>query len=207
MFVQARSCSIQEEKMQLACVDETEYAELARSFGPCVRRAYEIPMSGASLDEWALRLARNRRAEVGMVIVNPSGQVLTHTKPFYPAGIFRIPTGGVGRDERVLAALRREVWEETGLEAQVRRLLAVLEYRFTDGVSEVHFATYLFLLQSNGGAPRLHDEQERISGFGHTDAAGLRRIAEQLESLPPDWSDWGRFRAVAHRVAAETLMG
>lgn len=188
-----------------ACVDEAEYAQLARAFGPCVRMAYEIPMSAASLDEWTQRLARGRRGEVGMVIVNPAGKVLTHTKSFYPAGIFRIPTGGIGHDERVLDALRREVWEETGLEAEVQRLLAVLEYRFTGDAREVRFATYLFLLRADGREPRLQDANERIAAFRQDDIAGLRRIAEQLEGLSGDWNDWGRFRAVAHRVAAEVL--
>lgn len=190
---------------QRACVDEAEYAQLTQAFGPCVRRTYEVPMSAASLDEWAQRVAGGRRGEVGMVITDRAGQILTHTKPFYPAGVFRIPTGGIGASEGVLDALRREVWEETGLEADVRRLLAVVEYRFTDGAREVRFATYLFLLQTDGGAPRAQDANERIMAFGGTDAAGLLRVAEQLESLPGDWSDWGRFRAVAHRVAAETL--
>ncbi|MGB9594194.1 MAG: NUDIX hydrolase, partial [Anaerolineae bacterium] len=130
----------------LACVDEAEYAQLAQDYGPCVRRTYEMPISSASLDEWARKLGENRRGEVGMVIVSPAGQVLTHTKSFYPAGVFRIPTGGIGQEEPVLDALRREVWEETGLDAEVQRLLAVVEYRFTNGAREVRFATYLFLL-------------------------------------------------------------
>lgn len=191
---------------RLACVDEAEYAELEKAFGPCARRAYEILTSGADFDEWTRKLAKDRRAEVGMVIVNPTGQVLTHTKSFYPAGAFRIPTGGVGPDERVLDALRREVWEETGLEAEVQRLLAAIEYRFTDGAREVRFATYLFLLHADGHEPRAQDAGEDIAEFVWTDVPGLQRIAAQLESLPGRWNEWGRFRALAHRVAAETLL-
>lgn len=187
------------------CVSETEYAQLVKAFGPCVRRTYGVSMSGASVEEWAQRVARGRRGEVGMIIVESGGHILTHTKPFYPAGVFRIPTGGIGEKEGVLDALRREVWEETGLEAEVRRLLAVVEYRFTDGVREVLFATYLFMLESDGSEPRLQDEHELTTAFGWTDGTGLLRIAEQLERLPGDWGDWGRFRAVAHRVAAEAL--
>ncbi|MDH7489068.1 MAG: NUDIX hydrolase [Anaerolineae bacterium] len=189
----------------LACVDEAEYAELARDYGPCVRRAYDIPTSSTYFDEWVYKLAKNRRAEVAMVILNPAGRVLTHTKSFYPAGAFRIPTGGIGHEERVLGALRREVWEETGLEAEVQRLLAVIEYRFTDGAREVRFATYLFVLRADGHAPCVQDANERITEFQQVDVAALHRIAVQLEGLSGGWNEWGRFRAVAHRVAAETL--
>lgn len=196
---------MEENMTQLGCVDEAEYEELTRSFGPCIRRAYEIRMSDAYFHEWAQKLAQNRRAEVGLVIVNSAGRVLTHTKSFYPMGTFRIPTGGIGHEERVLNALRREVREETGLEAEAQRLLALIEYRFADGTREVRFATYLFLLRAHDQAPKVQDLNERIAAFGQTDVAGLVRIAEQLERLPSEWNAWGRFRALAHRVAAEVL--
>ena len=34
---------------------------------------------------------------------------------------------------------------------------------------------------------------------------GLNEVAEKLETLPPDWLDWGRYRATAHRLIVELL--
>lgn len=104
-------------------------------------------------------------------------------------------------------ALLRETWEETGLKVEVERLLAVLEYRFTDGQRSLPFATYLFLLRYGSGKPSVQGGQERIAEFREVDAGDLASLAASLESLAEDWDDWGRFRAVTHRVAAELLGG
>lgn len=186
-------------------IDPEEVARLEREFGPCAHLSYDVPMSASSLDYWLRRIPSRRRAEVGMVIVGPDGRVLTHTKPHYPGGTFRILTGGIKPRERVLPAIRREVWEETGLNAAIERLLAVLHYRFTDGARQLPFATYLFLVRSDGSAPSPQDKDERISEFREMLPGDLMGVAHTLESLPEKWDDWGRFRAIANRVAAELL--
>jgi hypothetical protein len=64
-----------------------------------------------------------------------------------------------------------------------------------------------------GGEPSPQDESERISDFASSSKAGLWQIADALEALPEQaskdlgatWRDWGRFRAVAHRVVADLL--
>ncbi len=192
---------------RLPTVDPDEYALLNREFGPAVRRAYTVAMSSASLDYWLKTIRQTRRGEVGMVILRPSGRILVHTKEFYPGGVFRIPTGGISWGEGVLDALAREVWEETGLAAEVLRFLAVLEYRFTDGVRDIPFVTYLFLLRHGAGVVMLQDADERIAGFDEIEIPHLHRMADVLERLEGDWLDWGQFRAVAHRLAAELLVG
>jgi len=189
----------------LPAIDPEEVAGLERQFGPCARRTCVVPMRPESVDFWAKALSSNRRAEVGMVILCPSGKILVHTKDFYPKGTFRIPTGGIRPDESVLDGLRRELWEETGLRAEVLRFLAVLEHHITDGEREVLFVTYLFLLRQNSCEVSQQDSDERIAEFREVDAAGLAAAAEGMERLPEDWDDWGRLRAVANRAAAELL--
>jgi len=189
----------------LPSIDSKEILRLERDLGPCARLSFDVPMSASSLGYWLRRIPSRRRAEVGMVIVGPEGRVLTHTKPHYPGGTFRILTGGIKPRERVLPALRREVWEETGLTVEIGRLLAVIEYRFTDGTRQLPFATYLFLVRSDGSVPSPQDEDERIAEFREVDASDLNGVADSLEHLPQDWDDWGRFRAIANRAAAELL--
>ncbi|MCS7068896.1 MAG: NUDIX hydrolase [Meiothermus sp.] len=156
-----------------------------------------------------LAVARTRIAEVCLVYQQPTGLYLTMTKPFYPAGVYRLPTGGILPGESVLEALERESWEETGQTAQVLRYLAHITYLHNEGRL---FHSYVFLLAS-GGHPKPQDHLEQISDFQEVAATGLLAIAEKLEGLPPDfspelkatWADWGQFRAVVHRVAAQTL--
>lgn len=186
-------------------VDPEEYNLLNREFGPAVRRTCDVAMSPMGLDYWLKVVREGRRGEVGMVILRPSGRVLVHTKDFYPGAVFRIPTGGISWGETVLDALKREVWEETGLTAEVLRFLAAAEYRFADGARELPFVTYLFLLRQAAGAPLPQDSGERIAEFDEVEIPDLLRLAEILEGLKGEWAEWGRFRAVAHRLAAELL--
>lgn len=188
-------------------IDPKEMSDLEREWGPCVRMECDVPMSPSSLDYWLKRVPAKRRAEVGMLILGPNGRALIHTKPHYPEGTFRIPTGGIKPRERVLAALRREVWEETGLSVDVERLLAVLDYRFTDEQREVRFATYIFVVRADGSVPSPQDEDEQIAEFREVELSGLNGLADSLEGLRTQWNDWGRFRALAHRAAARLLEG
>ena len=153
-----------------------------------------------------------------MVIRRPNGKLIAAKKTFYPAGAFRLLTGGVGHGELIGAALLREVAEETGLDVVVRRFLAVIEYQMQgmgdggwgmgDRAPIPHsFATFAFLLDEIGGILHVQDADERIEAFHELAVADLPAQAETLENVPDthdheidgSWRDWGRFRAVAHR--------
>jgi 8-oxo-dGTP pyrophosphatase MutT (NUDIX family) len=150
----------------------------------------------------------SRTAEVCLVLRRSGQTYLTMTKDFYPAGVYRLPTGGIEPGETILQALERESLEETGLVVGVKGYLAHISYQHDGGL----FHTHCFLLEATGEA-HSQDPHERISGFSSATARQLLQIAEALETLPNQvskelgttWSDWGRFRAVAQRVVAEAL--
>jgi NAD+ diphosphatase len=186
---------------------ESEVAELAARYGAPRRVAVELegqPFSPLILND--------RHGEVCMVVRRPNGKLITAIKTFYPPGAFRLLTGGVGHGEPIATALLREVAEETGLDVAVRRFLAVIEYRLA--LLHPHpFATFAFLLDEIGGTLATQDEGERLGGFREVALAELPEIADALERVPDSfdreiegsWRDWGRFRAVVHRVVYEAL--
>jgi 8-oxo-dGTP pyrophosphatase MutT (NUDIX family) len=186
-------------------VDPFEFAALARAYGPSRHQVCQVRMQPAGLSTWLAKIERGRRAEVAMLVLRPSGGMVVQTKDFYAPGTYRIPTGGIDAGESALDAVRREAWEETGLRVEVQRFLGVLAYCLTDGDRKAPFATYVFLLRSSEGAVKVHDPGERISGVREVRPAELTDLAERLERLGGAWSDWGRFRALAHRFAAEQL--
>jgi ADP-ribose pyrophosphatase YjhB (NUDIX family) len=141
-----------------------------------------------------------RRAEVAMAIRRPNGTILLQTKEFYPAGTFRLPTGGIKGGEDVEHALLREVYEESNLSVEVEQFVAAIDYQAPDG--RTPFRTYLFLLRETGGELRVNDPKERISGWDERDAAGLRRAITELSTVDEGWRKWGCFRA----LAIETLL-
>lgn len=149
-----------------------------------------------------------------MVIRRPNGMLLLAIKTFYPRGAYRLPTGGIGVGEPILGALTRETAEETGLETTIRRFLAAIAYRSDAAkTGEPVFRTFAFLLDETGGTLGARDESERIEEFIEVDPGELTAVADRLErvtSLPSteiggDWADWGRFRAVVHRVVHDAL--
>ena len=149
-----------------------------------------------------------------MVIRRPSGRILLSIKTFYPRGAYRLPTGGIGHRERILDALARETEEETGLDTALRRFLAAISYR--DGAAPEGppiFHTFAFLLDEIGGTLETRDAEEQIEEWIEVEPAELSTVATRLERVTTAysdeiggrWSDWGRFRAIVHRVVADAL--
>lgn len=156
----------------------------------------------------------DRFAEVCMVVRRTSGRVLLSIKTFYPRGAYRLPTGGIHHEESIGGALLRETKEETGLDTEVRRFLAAIDYHDAlqpEGPPIFH--TFAFLLDETGGTFETLDTDEQIEDWVEVDPATLGEVAAKLASIPSkhsdeiggDWADWGRFRAVVHRVVYEAL--
>lgn len=155
----------------------------------------------------------DRFGEVCMVVRRPGGKLLTMKKTFYPPGAYRLLTGGINHGEHVLDALLRETYEETGLEVTITRFLAAAVY-YIGGTDTVPvFYTFAFLLDEVGGALGVVDEKERVEAFREVKPADLPTLADYLDGMgrdysgeiAGDWRDWGRFRAVIHRMVWEAL--
>lgn len=189
---------------------EHEVRALAERWGTPLRET--ITLANTRFDPLG---KTDRYGEVCMVVRRPNGKLLTAIKTFYPRGAYRLLTGGIHHDERIFDALLRETAEETSLEVEVRRFLAVVEYRHQTHApgAPAPFATFAFLLDETGGTLRAADPDERLEAFREIDVAELPALASFLAQLRGDgseeiegrWSDWGMFRAAIHRVVYAAL--
>lgn len=186
-------------------VDEAQVDKLIRKYGPIHREHHVLHISAESEQWWRDMRARGRKSEVILALQRPGGRVLLHTKPFYPPGTWRLTSGGVKPKEKIVKAVRREGYEELGLRVRVERFLGVITYAFQHDET-VAFASYVFLV-SGDGEPHPTDLDERISGYREVPWSELPAIANALEAVPPDWIDWGRFRAIGHRFVGKLVTG
>lgn len=156
---------------------------------------------------------RDRYGEVCMVVRRKNGHLLTAIKTFYPRGAYRLLTGGINYGEPVLDALLRETNEETGLQVEVKRFLAAVAYQLKSDDETPIFYTFAFLLDEVGGTLGALDESERVESFREIEPSELPKMADflahlghqQSEEIDGDLNDWGRFRAVIHRLVWEAL--
>ena len=138
----------------LAPAIETEVADLAVRYGQPQRVAVEL--SGAPFSPLTLE---DRHGEVCMVVRRPRGKLITAKKTFYPAGAFRLLTGGVDHGEPIADALLREVAEETGLEVRITDVLDSIEYWFVQRGTRIHKTVHYFLMEPIGGDLADHDRE------------------------------------------------
>jgi ADP-ribose pyrophosphatase YjhB (NUDIX family) len=180
-------------------IDPAEVADLSRRFGKPLRPVFALPYLPLAPGKRV-----KRRGEAVFALRDPAGAILLHTKSFYPAGIYRLPGGGIDWNESAKAAVLREIREETALDARISRFVALIEYDIAG--ERASFPTYLFLLDAaNISSAHPADPHEAITAFRPVSAAGLRAAAASLRALPADWSAWGAFRAAAHDVLAGAL--
>lgn len=187
---------------------QNELAQLAERYGqPLIHTANLNSRRFDPLNK------RDRYGEVCMVVRRPNGRLLTMKKTFYPAGAYRLLTGGINHGESVFAALQRETQEETGLTVNVSRFLASAAYRVPDLELQPAFYTFAFLLDEIGGTLGAIDADEQVEAFQEVEPDDLLKRAEYLANLQlPDsdeisgsWRDWGQFRAVIHILVWQAL--
>jgi 8-oxo-dGTP pyrophosphatase MutT (NUDIX family) len=171
---------------------------LGAIYGRAAEELVEIRRPSHASGPAGFPLSSRRTSEVVLIVPRPNNKILVHTKNFYPSGIWRLPTGGIRRRERIETALRREVIEEIGQALEPVRFLFHLRFHW-DGY-EKEFHSFGFLMSRPRGRITSLDRREQISAFRDSDRPGLRGIADRLESLRGNWVGWGRFRAAPHRT-------
>ncbi|MBN1464187.1 NUDIX hydrolase [candidate division KSB1 bacterium] len=162
-----------------------------------------IDLSAEHLAIWDDRVngEKKRRGEVVLGIYNGQNKILLHTKSFYPQKIYRVPTGGMHADEGAVAALHRELHEETGFFAASFQLLALLLYVFRHAQQVVPFLSFIFAISVDDDAPRCKDAGENISGYRWIEPAQLASVSAELRGLQEDrWQEWGKMRAIPHEI-------
>ncbi len=148
-------------------------------------------------------LHKERDGEVVGAIFRSNDKLIAITKPFYPKGTYRFPSGGIEGSESIEKALYREIQEETNLTVKIVQYVAIVEY--TVETSLRHFTSHVFLVKETGGELSCVDQDEQISEYKEIDLEGIEEIVTHLENLGGEFSEYGIFRAVPHKAILNAL--
>ena len=111
---------------------------------------------------------RLRRTTSCAVTFNPQGQILLHRRT--DNGNWALPGGAIETGETAEQSVVREVWEETGYQVVVVRLIGVYSHpeqttiTYPDG-EVVNYVSLSFECSVTGGAPQLSDETSAVDWF------------------------------------------
>jgi len=145
------------------------------------------------------------QGECVLTILTSQQFVWLHTKDFYPAACYRLPTGGIKPEEYPDEAARRELREEVGC-AGSSRMMRLGKVTYVGASGDAYpFVSYLYQVAPVEITPTSADESERISGWKTVPISHLGAIASELRALPAEWADWGCFRAIAHDAVLDIL--
>ena len=184
-------------------IDQAELHALANKYGQPLRRRYMIE-ADSYMRAYRGQQDPDRRGEVVFAIRQPNGEILLHTKHRYQKPIYRLPSGGIERDEPVEDALFREIAEETGQIVKLRRFVAVLDCNFVCEHGTFPFVSYIFYLDSLCMELRPTDTEE-VAGYRTVPASDLGEVAQSLRALDLERRCWGYWRSLAHDLVHNDL--
>lgn len=119
---------------------------------------------------------------VGAIILDGRQVLLCRRgKPPY-VGCWSLPGGIVELGEPVVAALHREVREETGLEVTIVRLAEIYERIIPDGENrtEYHYVLLDYLCHVESGKLKAGDDAAEVRWFASTELASLEMTPDSL---------------------------
>ena len=124
------------------------------------------------------RIRKRQRTAAYACVIRDDAILLTRTSALAPdPGTWHLPGGGIDHGETPVDTIRRELWEECGLEGRATELLTVLDHHFTgtapNGRTEdFHALGVVYLAEVEPGEPRVVEED------GTTDAVAWVPLAD-----------------------------
>ncbi len=145
----------------------------------------------------------DRNGEVLFILRNREGKIWLQRKFEYPAGIYRLPGGGVDLGEASQDAIYREVKEETSFPNPRSIPIGRLTYIGPNN-EPINWFSDLYLVDLGDYYPTPEDEEEGIEDWvAEFPIVGFDKWISKLENMDEERKEWGIFRAAAmHYIKA-----
>ncbi len=141
-------------------INETELQDLIRRYGAPRKLHFSADFLDFECELVRRSAAKGRHHDLTCFIRVGDKFAVIQKHDYADTIIFRAPSGGANRGERLDAAAIREMKEETGLDVELRRLVldVTLDVRCSDGV--IPWRSLVFLADAVGGDLHIIDTHE-----------------------------------------------
>lgn len=134
-----------------------------------------------------------------VLLENGEGKILLTGKPQYPKGMFRLPGGGVDKDERIEDATVREVMEELGVKAEDVKILVAINIV---GISEgKEYPLTQYIAYAKIGDQKVNISDKELNYLVWINIDGLQKAVKVFASLTGEWEDYGKVYGPVHKIA------
>jgi exopolyphosphatase / guanosine-5'-triphosphate,3'-diphosphate pyrophosphatase len=139
----------------------------------------------------------DRNGEVLFILRTSEGKIWLQRKFEYPAGIYRLPGGGVDLGEASCDAIIREVKEETSISNSRPIPMGRLTYVGPND-EPINWFSDLYLVDLGDFYPTPEDDEEGIEDWvAEYPVDGFDMWISKLENMDDERREWGIFRAAA----------
>ncbi len=129
-------------------------------YGTPVEKYIIAPLKEPELDFIKKTQKRGREHDVTFLIFNEAGEIAVMNKHGYPENLYRPPSGGLDPDESFTDGIKREAYEETGLEIELERYLLRVTVDFKSETRTLRWYTHVFVCKALTQEITPHDTKE-----------------------------------------------
>lgn len=133
--------------------------ELERKYGTPEEVSFAYEMTEREFEMVRASQKHGRAHDVTLFIIKDS-RVVVISKPMYPPGAYRAPSGGIAPGEPIEDGALREAYEETGLHISLERYILRARVRFTHKEQLIDWTSHVLTARSVGGELRPVDTHE-----------------------------------------------
>lgn len=181
-------------------VTDEMLAGLVAKYGQPKEKTFEIATSRPEFDRIKGSQKHGRNHDFTLYVMKGK-EVIVIAKPFYPAGMYRAPSGGLNPGEDAEIGMAREAIEETGCQITLSRFLLTTNVSFVCESDVIKWRSFVFRAEYSGGDFEWTDKREisevrlarldEFAGFSEimrsTDIGGLHYRAALHDDVMAVW--------------------
>jgi 8-oxo-dGTP pyrophosphatase MutT (NUDIX family) len=140
-------------------ITEQMIRDAERKYG--VPETHKMSFDASERDIGVIRSSQKhgRKHDITLAIFGHPG-VLVIAKPWYPKGLYRLPSGGLDPGESLEDGSAREAWEETGAQIELVRYHLRVDVDFVGESATIPWTTHLFSARYLSGEIAPNDTDE-----------------------------------------------